>query len=199
MPVEDKPLDPGDKAYRPAKTEVLIVHRQVRIGYKKSYGGMSPYIKGIMGGGDARLLYTVCENAGGHDRGGILRFQVPRADCPECYGRTRWEQLPDGARFYVNTLSTAVELAGISFMDQLPVTVAWISAVLPGPEGAELDTLTAGMVRVEDYTRLKKGDELRPVFRHSPRASASDAMWVLKGTPKEGWPEGYVQSKNYRV
>ncbi|MBI4388545.1 MAG: hypothetical protein HY580_00055 [Nitrospinae bacterium] len=199
MPVEDKPLDRGDKAYRPARTEVVIVDRQVRVGYKKSYGGMSPYIKGIMGGADARLFYTVCENAGGHDRGGTLRFQIPRADCPECYGRTRWEQLPDGARFYVNTLSTAVELAGISFMDQLPVTVAWISAALPGAEGAELDTLTAGMVRVEDYTRLKKGDELRPVFRSEPRASASDAMWVLKGTLKKWWPEGYVQSKNYRV
>lgn len=197
MPIEDKALDRGDKAYRPAKTDVVIVSRKVEIRYKKSYGGMSPYIKGIMGGRDARLLYTICGNIEGHDEPRTLRFLVPRADCPECYEKTRWEQLPGETRFYVNTLSTAVELAGISFMEQLPVTVAWISAVLPDPGKTELDTLVAGMVRVEDYTRLKKGDELRPVFRQEPKASASDVMWVLKGTKE--LPLGYIPSNHYEV
>ena len=197
MPIEDSALDRGDKAYRPAKTDVVIVNRKVEIRYKKSYGGMSPYIKGIMGGRDARLLYTVCDNAEGHDEPWPLRFLVPRADCPECYEKTRWEQLPDNTGFYVNTLSTAVELAGISFMDQLPVTVAWISAVLPDPEKTELNTLVAGMIRMVDYTRLKKGDELRPVFREEPKASASDVMWVLRGTKE--LPQGYVPGKYYKV
>lgn len=197
MPVEDKYLDRGDKAYKPAKTDVVIVNRHVEISYKKSYGGMSPYIRGIMGAGEAKLFYTVCDNKAGHDEPKILRFQVPRADCPECYEKTRWEQLSDGTQFHVNTLSTAVELAGISFMDQLPVTVAWISAVLPDTPKTELDTLVAGMVRVEDYQRLKKGDELRPVFRIFPKASASDVMWILKGT--RDLPEGYVASKYYII
>lgn len=197
MPVEDKYLDRGDKAYRPAKSEVVIVNRRVEISYKKSYGGMSPYIRGIMGAGEARLFYTVCGNSAGHDEPKPRLFLVPRADCPECYEKTGWEQLPDGTRFYVNTLSTAVELAGISFMDQLPVTVAWISAVLPDAGKTELDTLVAGMVRSEDYQRLKKGDELRPVFRFSPKASASDVMWILKGAGD--LPVGYIASKYYTL
>jgi uncharacterized OB-fold protein len=197
MPVEDKYLDRGDKAYKPAKTDVVMVNRHVEISYKKSYGGMSPYIRGIMGAEEARLLYTVCDNQTGHDEPKTLLFLVPRADCPECYEKTRWEQLPDSARFYVNTLSTAVELAGISFMDQLPVTVAWISATLTDTPKTELDTLVAGMVRAEDYQRLKKGDELRPVFRASPKASASDVMWILKGT--RDLPVGYVASKYYTI
>lgn len=195
MPVEDKALDSGDKAYKPARTDVVIVSREVQVKYKKSYGGMSPYMRGIMGAAEARLLYTVCANADGHDRQKVLMFQVPRADCPECYERTRWEQLPDDTRFYIETLSTAVELAGISFMNQLPVTVAWVKAVLA--DGTELDTLAAGMVRAQDYTQLKKGDELRPVFRSEPKASAGDVMWVLKGTDK--FPEGYVPSKHYKI
>lgn len=199
MPVKDQALNPDDRAYKSARTEVVIVSREVNIKYKKSYGGMSPYIKGIMGGRRARLLYTVCDNAEGHDKAGVLRFQVPRADCPQCYEKTKWEPLSDGARFYVNTLSTAVELAGISFMDQLPVTVAWIKAKLPGADGVELDTLVAGMVCVEDYARLKKGDELRPVFRRNAQAGAGDVMWVLKGTPEEKFPEGYVPSRYYTI
>ena len=197
MPVEDKKLPPGDKAYRPAKTNVIIVSRKVRIDYKKSYGGMSPYIRGIMSGKNARLLYTVCKNTGGHDEPEILRFQVPRMDCPECYERTKWDQLPDATRFYIETLSTAVELAGISFMDQLPVTVAWLKAILPDAAGTELDSLVAGMVRSGDYKKLKKGDELRPVFRSRPRASASDVMWIPKGARK--LPKGYIVSKHYKV
>ena len=196
MPIDDNVLPRGDKAYRPAKTDVVIVSRKVEISYKKSYGGMSPYIKGIMGGEDAKLLYTLCDNIEGHDEPRILRYLAPRADCPECYEKARWEQLPDDAKFYVNTLSTAVDLGGVSFMDQLPVTVAWISATLPDGK-TELDTLVAGMVRVEDYTLLKKDDELRPVFRREPKASASDVMWVLRGTEK--LPKGYVPSKHYSV
>jgi len=197
MPVEDKALSAGDKAYNPARSDVVIVQREVRTKYKKSYGGMSPYIKGILAGKDAELFYTVCDNVDGHDDLGTLRFQVPRSDCPECYEKTRWEKLPGDTGFYVDTLSTAVELAGISFMDQLPVTVAWIKAVLPGDGLVELDTLIAGMVCSEDYSRLKKGDELRPVFRQEARASAGDVMWVMKDARK--FPEGYVQSKYYKI
>ena len=97
----------------------------------------------------------------------------------------------------VETKSTAVNLAGISFMDQLPVTVAWIKAVLA--DGTELDTLTAGMVCLDDYNSLVKGDELRPVFRKEPRAAASDVMWVRSGTPVQDWPEGYLPSNRYKV
>lgn len=199
MPVNDSFLDPKDRAYVPAKTEVVMVRRRVTIDYKKTYGGMSPYLNGIMGGQQARLLYTFCENRDGHDRGNVLRFQVPRADCPECYRRTEWSVLPDATRFFVETLSTAVELAGISFKDRLPVTVAWIRAHLPDEASTELDTLVAGMVQSEDYRTLKRGDELRPVFRDDPIANASDVMWVRKGTPKSGFPDGYVASRHYRV
>ncbi len=84
-------------------------------------------------------------------------------------------------------------------MDQLPVTVAWIKAILPDDENTELDTLVAGMVLSEDYMNLKKGDEIRPVFRKNPASNASDVMWVLKGTTFEKFPAGYIESKNYQV
>ena len=199
MAVQDNYLDPGDKSYRPSQhpRELVIVERKAHISYKKSYGGVSKYFHGIMGKENATLRYTVCANKDGHDAGRELRFQVPRADCPECYEKTIWETLPENARFFVETKSTAVDLAGISFLDQLPVTVAWIKAVLPG--NLELDTLTAGMVSLEDYNSLAKGDELRPVFRKIPRATASDVMWVRPGTPGQDFPEGYLSSKNYKA
>lgn len=196
MSVEDKVLSHDDRAYGKARTPVEIVDRTVTVGYKKSYGGMSPYFAGIQQGADSVLRYTICENGDGHDvSGSTLRFQVPRADCPECWGKTKWQDLPNDARFYVDALSTAVELAGISFMDQLPVTVAWLKAKLP--DGTELDTLASGMVSVDDFHRLQRGSELRPVFREKPQGNASDVMWILKGTLVDQLPKGYVTSKNY--
>ncbi|MCH7499372.1 MAG: hypothetical protein IH886_05100 [Nitrospinae bacterium] len=199
MTVRDTFLNPADKSYKPSRhpENLVIVEREAAIRYKKSYGGMSAYFQGIMKKENAVLRYTVCSNQDGHDESRVLRFQVPRADCPECYEPTGWETLPDETRFTVETQSAAVNLAGISFMDQLPVTVAWVQAVLP--DGTELDTLTAGMVSLDDYNTLAKGDELRPVFRKTPRASASDVMWVRKGTPVRDLPEGYIPSKRYRV
>ena len=199
MPVKDTFLNPEDKSYKPSRhpENLVIVEREAAIRYKKSYGGMSPYFQGIMEKENAVLRYTVCSNQDGHDEQRVLRFQVPRMDCPECYEKTAWDSLPGETRFIVETKSTAVNLAGISFMDQLPVTVAWIKAVLPG--GIELDTLTAGMVSLEDYNTLVKGDELRPVFRKSPRASASDVMWVRSGSPLRDLPEGYIPSKCYSI
>ena len=199
MPVKDTILNRQDKAYQHARTDVVIVQREVHIKYKKSYGGMSPYIRGIMEGEHARLLYTICDKAEDHDDLKSLRFQVPRADCPECYASTYWQELPGDTRFIVETFSTAVDLAGISFMDQLPVTVAWIKAILPDDENTELDTLVAGMVLSEDYKKLKKGDEVRPVFRKNPASNASDVMWILLGTAVAKFPSGYVESKNYQV
>jgi len=199
MPVKDNYLDPSDKSYKPSRhpEELVIVEREASIRYKKSYGGVSPYFHGIMEKDKAVLRYTICPNKDGHDEARVLQFQVPRADCPECYEKTTWETLPGETRFYVETKSTAVNLAGISFMDQLPVTVAWIKAVLP--ENTELDTLVAGMVSLEDYNTLDKGEELRPVFRESPRAAASDVMWVQKGTPVRNLPDGYIPSRHYRI
>ena len=199
MPVKDTFLNPEDKSYKPSRhpEKLVVVEREATIRYKKSYGGMSAYFQGIMEKENAVLRYTVCSNQDGHDEQRVLRFQVPRMDCPECYEKTAWESLPGETRFTVETKSTAVNLAGISFMDQLPVTVAWIKAVLP--EGIELDTLTAGMVNLEDYNTLVKGDELRPVFRKAPKASASDVMWVPRGTRGQKLPEGYIPSKYYNI
>jgi uncharacterized OB-fold protein len=199
MPVKDTFLNPEDKSYKPSRhpDNLVIVEREAAIRYKKSYGGMSSYFQGIMEKGNAVLRYTICSNQDGHDAQRVLRFQVPRMDCPECYEKTAWETLPGETRFTVETKSTAVNLAGISFMDQLPVTVAWIQAVLS--DGIELDTLTAGMVSLEDYNTLVKGDELRPVFRKTPRASASDVMWVRSGSPLRDLPEGYIPSKCYSI
>ncbi len=199
MPVKDTFLNPEDKSYKPSRhpDNLVIVEREAAIRYKKSYGGMSPYFQGIMEKENAVLRYTVCSNQDGHDQPRVLRFQVPRMDCPECYAQTAWETLPGETRFTVETKSTAVNLAGISFMDQLPVTVAWIQAVLS--DGIELDTLTASMVGLADYNTLVKGDELRPVFRKSPRASASDVMWVRSGSQVRDLPEGYIPSKCYSI
>jgi len=199
MPVKDTFLNPEDKSYKPSRhpENLVVVEREATIRYKKSYGGMSAYFQGIMEKENAVLRYTVCSNQDGHDEQRVLRFQVPRMDCPECYEKTAWDSLPGETRFIVETKSTAVNLAGISFMDQLPVTVAWIKAVLP--EGIELDTLTAGMVNLEDYNTLVKGDELRPVFRKAPKASASDVMWVPRGTRGQKLPEGYIPSKYYNI
>ena len=199
MLVKDTFLNPEDKSYKPSRhpENLVMVEREATIRYKKSYGGMSAYFQGIMEKENAVLRYTVCSNQDGHDEQRVLRFQVPRMDCPECYEKTAWDSLPGETRFIVETKSTAVNLAGISFMDQLPVTVAWIKAVLP--EGIELDTLTAGMVNLEDYNTLVKGDELRPVFRKAPKASASDIMWVPRGTRGQKLPEGYIPSKYYNI
>jgi len=199
MPVEDKLLDKKDRAYRSSKNidHLVIVERNASIAYKKSYGGISRYFEGIMQGEDSILKYTVCYNKIGHDEPRVIRYQVPRKDCQECYEETSWKDMPKSTRFYVETMSTAVNLAGISFKDQLPVTVAWILAKIPGKY--ELDTLTAGMVDIEDYDSLMKGDELKPVFRKEPRATASDVMWVRKGTKKNDIPKGYVASKQYKL
>jgi hypothetical protein len=59
--------------------------------------------------------------------------------------------------------------------------------------------LIAGMVSLEDYNTLVKGDELRPVFRKAPRASASDVMWVRSGTLGRDLPEGYIPSNGYKI
>jgi len=199
MPVEDRLLDKADRAYRPSQSvdDLVIAERNATIGYKKSYGGISKYFKGIMRGKDSVLRYTICDNKDGHDDTRTIRYQVPRKDCQECYEETDWKDLPKSTRFFIETRSTAVELAGISFIDQLPLTVAWIKAVIPGKY--ELDTLTAGMVQIDDYESLEKGTELRPVFRKDPKATASDVMWVLKGTKKKDIPEGYVTSKHYKI
>lgn len=199
MTVKDTLLPSEDKSYKPSQDSdrLVIVRRKVNIEYKKSYGGMSLYFKGIMKDEKAVLRYTYCANKEEHDEPRILRFLVPRADCPECYQRTEWDILPAQTRFYVETKSTAVSLAGISFMDRVPVTVAWVKAVLP--DEVELDTLIAGMVSIKDYDSLAKGDELRPLFRKEPEATASDVMWVQKGTSARDWPEEYLASKFYEA
>ena len=199
MPVKDTQLDPQDKSYRISQHpgDLLIVERRVSITYKKSYGGISIYFQNIGKGSDSVLYYSVCRNAEQHDGNDTLRFQVPRSDCPECWEKTEWTPLPDGTHFTVETKSTAVELAGISFMDHLPVTVAWILAVLP--DGNALNTLAAGMVHIDEYNTLVKGDSLRPVFRREPQASASDVMWVPKGTQPAKLPTGYVPSRHYAL
>lgn len=199
MTIEEKFLDSKDKSYKPSQQadKLVITERSAHIKYKKSYGGISPYFHEIMKGEDAVLLYTSCANKEGHDESREIRYFVPRRDCAECYEKTKWETLTGETNFYVETKSTAVNLAGISFLDDLPVTVAWIKAVLPG--NIELDTLTAGMVETDDYNAVVKGDELRPVFRKEPLASASDVMWVKKGTSREALPKGYIASKHYAI
>lgn len=199
MTVKDTLLPSTDKSYKPSQQpdHLVIARRKVNVEYKKSYGGMSLYFEGIMKGEKAILRYTYCANKEEHDEPRILRFLVPRADCPECYQRTEWDILHGQTRFYVETKSTAVRLAGISFMDRIPVTVAWIKAVLPGD--VELDTLIAGMVSTKDYNSLVKGDELKPLFRKEPEATASDVMWVHKRTPPKDWPEEYLASKFYEM
>ena len=199
MTVKDTLLPSADKSYKPSQRpdRLVIARRKVNVEYRKSYGGISLYFEGIMKDEKAVLRFTYCANKEEHDEPRILRFLVPRADCPECYHRTEWDILPDATRFYVETKSTAVSVAGISFMDRLPVTVAWLKAVLP--DGVELDTLVAGMVGAKDYDSLAKGDELKPLFRKEPEATASDVMWVQKGTPPEDWPEEYLASKFYEV
>ena len=197
MTVEDRFLDATDKSYKASKhrDELIIVERNVNVKYKKSYGGISRYFQGIMKKEDSVLLYTFCANESGHDEPRVIHYQVPRADCAECYCPTTWAKLSGQSKFFVETKSTAVSLAGISFMNDLPVTVAWIRTVLP--DVTELDTLAAGMVAIKDYDGLVKGDELRPVFRQEPKATASDVMWVRKDSVEI--PEGYTPSKHYAL
>lgn len=142
--------------------EFLVVLKPRTIEHRRSYGGISPFFKGLTEG---RLLGTRCRFCSR-----ALIWLPPRPDCPDCWKRMNWKEIKtEGATVY--TYSVA-EFSGAGAKGSLPWPL--ISVEIPGVWTFFMSYL-AEFAEDEPYI----GMPIRPVFRtENPTYTILDVGWV---------------------
>ncbi len=128
-----------------------------------TYGLLSPFFKGLKQG---KLLATRCTNPNCPEK---RRWLPPRADCPDCYERMEWEELPQPVIGTIYTY-TMVDYAGTGVELKTPY---WqIDVELP-------DTATV-MKGYLLHGKPEIGMKVKAQFRTGEEASHTilDMYWV---------------------
>ena len=125
-----------------------------------TYGLLTPFFKGITEG---RLMATRCTNPECTENSTWL---PPRSDCPDCYARMEWVEVPAEGKVYAYTI---VDYAGIGIEMETPY---WqIDVEIEG-----VDTIFKGYLKEgKPYTGMKVKAEFR---RENPTHTILDICWV---------------------
>jgi hypothetical protein len=124
-----------------------------------TYGLLTPFFKGLTEG---KLLATKCNNPQCEEQSTWL---PPRADCPDCYGRTEWLEVPTQGKIYAFTM---LDYTGIGIEMKSPY---WqIDVEIEG-----VDTIFKGyLIEGKPYT----GMPVRAKFRtDNPTHTILDIYW----------------------
>ncbi|RJX36356.1 MAG: hypothetical protein C4525_01370 [Desulfarculus sp.] len=127
-----------------------------------TYGMLTPFFKGLTEG---KLLATKCVNPKCPHKSTWL---PPRADCPDCYARTEWVQVPSEGKIYAYTM---LDYTGIGIEMKAPY---WqIDVEIKG-----VDTIFKGfLLRGKPVTGLP----VKAMFRtKNPTHTILDICWVPK-------------------
>ncbi len=125
-----------------------------------TYGLLTPFFKGLTEG---KLLATRCTNPDCTENSTWL---PPRADCPDCYARMEWVEVPTEGKIFAYTM---VDYAGIGIEMTTPY---WqIDVAIEG-----VDTVFKGyLAEGKPYT----GMPVKAVFRtENPTHTILDVYWV---------------------
>jgi len=125
-----------------------------------TYGLLTPFFKGLAEG---KLLATKCTNPACSQNSTWL---PPRADCPDCYARTEWVEVPNEGTIYTYTM---LDYAGIGIELKTPY---WqIDVAIAG-----VDTMFKGiLLRGKPEIGMKVKAEFRT---KNPTRTILDVWWV---------------------
>lgn len=146
------------KGLEVAEDDPLVVKNHKDITHFHSYGGLTPFFRGLEAG---KLMATRCTRCKG-----AQSWLPPRVHCPDCLEPTEWHEAPLEGRVY--TFST-VQYPGMGFKLTTPCPL--ISVELPGVCTKLMSYLQEG----EPYV----GMPIRAVFRREqPTHTILDLAWV---------------------
>lgn len=132
------------------------------ITHHHTYGLLTPFFKGLTEG---KLLGTKCTNPDCTENSVWL---PPRADCPDCYARTEWLEVPTEGKIYAYTM---LDYSGIGIEMETPY---WqIDVEIEG-----VDTIFKGWLK---YGKPFTGMPVKAEFRtENPTHTILDICWVPK-------------------
>ena len=125
-----------------------------------TYGLLTPFFQGLTQG---KLLATKCTNPQCSQNSTWL---PPRADCPDCYARTQWVEVPTEGVIYTYTM---LDYAGIGVELKTPY---WqIDVALEGVDTVFKGILLSGKPQI--------GMKVKAQFRKdNPTHTILDVWWV---------------------
>jgi len=125
-----------------------------------TYGLLTPFFKGLTEG---KLLATKCTNPDCTENSVWL---PPRADCPDCYARMEWMEVPSVGKIYAYTM---LDYAGIGIEMETPY---WqVDVQIEG-----VDTVFKGYLK---HGKPVTGMPVRAEFRtENPTHTILDICWV---------------------
>lgn len=138
--------------------EELEIPDQMRITYKFSYGGHSPFFRALRDYG--RLLGARCEACD-------FTYCPPRRNCSRCYGETRWVELPGTG--VVETFTTIYK--GPLVQGKPKLICAYIRL-----DGS--DFIVMSNVEMQDAARAEVGMKVRVVMHEERNGSFTDFHFV---------------------
>jgi hypothetical protein len=130
--------------------------------HRHTYGLLTPFFKGLTQG---KLLATKCVNP---KCPAPSVWLPPRADCPDCYERMEWIEVPPEGKIYTFTM---LDYAGIGIEMKTPY---WqIDVEIEG-----VDTIFKGWLK---EGKPEIGMPVKAVFRtENPTHTILDIYWVPK-------------------
>lgn len=158
-----------DKLFKePIPDEFWVVINPRGQAHNHSYGGITPFFKGLTEG---KLLGTQCADIECEETGIWL---PPRVDCPDCWSKMEWKEVDTSeARVYTHS-TTKYPGAGFELENESGGGVPLISLEIPG-----VCTKLMSYLCEFGEGELHIGMRVKPIFRtENPTFSILDLSWV---------------------
>lgn len=123
--------------------------------YRYSYGGQSRFFREIIF--NKKLYGTKCTSCG-------KVFCPPRADCPHCYEKTKWVELP--GKGTVESYTT-VYFGTSAAVRKFPFICAYVKL-----DGA--DTVICTNIEMDDVSKARVGMRVKAVFKEDRDGTITD-------------------------
>lgn len=137
-----------------------VVNFPRSITHHHTYGLLTPFFKGLTEG---KLMATKCTNPECSENSTWL---PPRADCPDCYARMEWVEVPPEGKIYTFTM---VDYAGVGIEMRTPY---WqVDVAIEG-----VDTVCKGYLL---HGKPELGMKVKALFNtEKPTHTILDMCWV---------------------
>jgi hypothetical protein len=151
--------------HNPSQEENLRIEIPRRVIHFHAYGKTSEYFRALAEG---KILGTRCNACN-------LVFLPPRPDCPECWQKTEWVELPHRGK--VATFAV-VDYPGEGFIEDLQSVNSKLPCVIVYVEIEGVDTKL--MSRLEDCepNDVFIGMEVEARFVENPNQNCLDLYWI---------------------